>query len=135
MGGLANESMFAIILQTFNELTNPDKLINQSATVADWSRMSSPTSPHLFKTNSEENINIICNLLKENKYAMFLRKVDPAFPDEALKQIIYNGLNELKKVDNDNDNCLTFLQISIIFVSIIYFCILTYCVWEAILTY
>jgi hypothetical protein len=134
MGGLANESMFAIILQTFNELTNTDKLINQSATVADWSRMSSPTSPHLFKTDSPENINIICNLLKENKYAMFLRKVDPAFPDEALEQIIYNGLNELKK-DYNNDICLNYLHIFIIFVSTTYFCILTYCVWEAILTY
>jgi hypothetical protein len=134
MGGLANESMFAIILQTFNELTNIDKLINQSATVADWSRMSSPTSPHLFKTDSPENINIICNLLKENKYAMFLRKVDPAFPDEALEQIIYSGSNELKKNDN-NDICLNYLHIFIIFVSTIYFCILTYCVWEAILTY
>lgn len=97
MGGLANESIFAIILQTFGELTNADKLINQSATVADWSRMSSPTSPHLFKTDSEENINIICNLLKENKFAMFLRKVDPMFPDEAIKQIMYND-------NNDNDN-------------------------------
>lgn len=116
MGGLANESMFAIILQTFGELTNSDKLINQSATVADWTRMSSPTSPHLFKTDSEENMNIICNLLKENKYAMFLRKVDPMFPDEAIKQII--NWDDIKK---KNVPILHYFHVFIIFVSIAFF--------------
>lgn len=87
-GGLANESLFAIILQTFNELTNPNKVINYSSTISDWTRMSSPTSPYLFEEASEENMNIICNLLKENKYAMFLRKVHPLFPDEKLKEIM-----------------------------------------------
>lgn len=87
-GGLANESIFAIILQTFKELTNYSRMINSSSTVSDWTRMSSPTSPYLFKEASEENINIICNLLKENKYAMFLRKVDKSFPDETIKSIM-----------------------------------------------
>ena len=50
--------------------------------------MSSPTSPYLFKEATPENINIIKNLLKENPYAMFLRKVDRAFPDAALKEIM-----------------------------------------------
>jgi len=63
-GGLANESIFAIILQTFGELTNPLRMINESSSIADWTRMSSPTSPHNFKEANEENINIICNLLK-----------------------------------------------------------------------
>ena len=88
-GGLANESIFAIILQTFKELTNPYKTINESTTVSDWTRMSSPTSPHTFTEGSEENINIICELLKENKYAMFLRKVHKNFPDTMLKEIQY----------------------------------------------
>lgn len=87
-GGLANESMFAVILQTFKELTNPSRMINESATVADWTRMSSPTSPYSFKEATEENINIICDLLKENKYTMFLRKVDKTFSDEAIKDIM-----------------------------------------------
>jgi hypothetical protein len=87
-GGLANESLFAIILQTFKELTNPNTLINSSTTLTDWTRMSSPTSPYLFKEATPENINIIKNLLKENPYAMFLRKVDRAFPDAALKEIM-----------------------------------------------
>jgi len=87
-GGLANESLFAIILQTFKELTNSMTLINESATVTDWTRMSSPTSPYLFKEATEQNINIIKDLLKENPYAMFLRKVDRAFPDAVLKDIM-----------------------------------------------
>ena len=75
-------------IQTFKELTNPNTLINSSTTLADWTRMSSPTSPYLFKEATQENINIIKNLLKENPYAMFLRKVDRAFPDAALKEIM-----------------------------------------------
>ena len=93
MGGLANESMFAIILQTFGEIDNPSRLINESATVADWSRMASPTSPYLFKESTNENINIICNLLKENKYTMFLRKVDKSFPDTTIKEIMNMDFN------------------------------------------
>ena len=88
MGGLANESMFAIILQTFDELTNKQRLINESATISDWSRMSSPTSPYLFKEATNENINVISNLVKDNKYAMFLRKVHKSFPDSTIKDIM-----------------------------------------------
>jgi hypothetical protein len=87
-GGLANESIFAIILQTFKELVNPYKTINESCTISDWTRMSSPTSPYLFSDGSPENINIITNLLKENKYAMFLRKVSRNFPTTALQEIM-----------------------------------------------
>jgi hypothetical protein len=87
-GGLANESIFAIILQSFNELTNPIKCINESSNICDWKRMSTPTSPYVFKDASSENINIICNLLKENKYTMFLRKVQTSFPDSVIKDIM-----------------------------------------------
>ena len=131
MGGLANESIFAIILQTFNELTNSNKLINYSSTVADWARMSSPTSPHLFNTDSEENINIINNILKENKYAMFLRKVDSSFPDNVIKQIMLTNRiipDELKKYNNNS--YLYYLRIFTIFVSITYFCIMTNYIWK-----
>lgn len=93
MGGLANESLFAIILQTFNELKNTMRLINESATVCDWKRMSSPTSPYVFKDATSENIKIIYKLLKENKYAMFLRKVDSSFPDSTIKEIMKLNFN------------------------------------------
>ena len=75
------------------ELTNTNTLINSSTTLTDWTRMSSPTSPYLFKEATLENINIIKNLLKENPYAMFLRKVDRAFPDAALKEIMENNFS------------------------------------------
>jgi hypothetical protein len=89
-GGLANESMFAIILQTFKQLNNPLTHINEITTITDWSRMSSPTSPHLFKEGSNQDILFIEKQLKENKYALFLRKVDVSFPDETLNNFIYN---------------------------------------------
>ena len=127
MGGLANESIFAIILQTFNELTNPMRLINESATLADWSRMASPTSPYLFKDATPENINIISNLLKENKYVMFLRKVHRNFPDSAIKDIMntnfnhnYEILHNQAKKKNKSSFCNN-LQYFIIFIALIYF--------------
>jgi hypothetical protein len=90
LGGLANESIFAIILQTFDELTNinANAVINQSSNICDWSRMSSATSPYVFKEATRENIYIINKLLKENPYAMFLRKVDCDFPDTVIRQFM-----------------------------------------------
>lgn len=127
MGGLANESIFAIILQTFNELTNPMRLINNSATLCDWTRMSSPTSPYLFKDATPENIHIISNLLKENKYTMFLRKVHQDFPDSTIKDIMNIDFNHKydkihKKVKKNNTLLLCDnLQYFIIFILLIYF--------------
>ena len=94
-GGLANESIFAIILQTFDQLGNKDKLLNEQSTITDWTRMSSPTSPYLFKEATDENINIIAKLLKDNPKTMFLRKVDSAFPDQAILDLYGN---EKKKI-------------------------------------
>lgn len=86
MGGLANESLFAIILQTFKELNNDKTFINGSSTICDWSRMSSPTSPYLFNTLDVYNKEIINKLLKENKYAIFLRKVNKNVLDKDIKE-------------------------------------------------
>lgn len=102
-GGLANESLFAIILQTFNELNNPDRLINETATLCDWTRMSSPTSPYMFKEATPENIIFISNELKENKYAMFLRKVHRDFPDYAIQDIMNLEFNH--NYENELHNC------------------------------
>ena len=128
MGGLANESIFAIILQTFGELTNPMKLINESATLSDWTRMASPTSPYLFKEASLENINIISNLLKENKYAMFLRKVHKCFPDSTITDIMNTNFhhtydllhNQAKKKHNSYFFCNN-LKYFFGFILLIYF--------------
>jgi hypothetical protein len=94
-GGLSNESIFAIILKSYNELTNNYTHINESSTIADWFRMSSPTSPYLFEELNDENYDVICKLLKENKYAMFLRKVNVEFPDDTIKQIMYEDFGHV----------------------------------------
>jgi len=88
-GGLANESIFAIMLQTFGELTN-DSLKNEKSTLTDWSRISNPTSPHLFIEGSELDITIIHNELANNKNIIFLRKVGREFPDEIINNLIKN---------------------------------------------
>ena len=73
--------------------------------------MSSPTSPYLFKEGSEENINIIKDLLKEHPHAMFLRKVSREFPDSVLKDImdmdfghVYPVLHNQYKVKRVEEN-------------------------------
>jgi hypothetical protein len=95
-GGLANESIFAIIMQTFDQLGDQDKLLNEQSTITDWTRMSSPTSPYVFKEATEENINIISNLLKENSKTIFLRKVSSSFPDQAICDLMTR--DEKKKI-------------------------------------
>ena len=88
-GGLANESLFAIILHTYKQL-NQEHVINYVTHLTDWSRMSSRTSPHLFKDANQIDIRFIEKSLNENKNAIFIRKVDPSFPDEILKKYIYS---------------------------------------------
>ena len=61
-GGLANESLFAIILQTYEELKLGQfnkHLINEPSNICDWSRMPTPTSPYMFCDAREENIQIV----------------------------------------------------------------------------
>jgi len=122
-GGLANESLFAIILKTFRQLDNPLTHINEITTATDWTRMSNPTSPYLFKEATEENMNIICCMLKANKYTMFLRKVHKSFPTEKLEEIIkkdfkheYNELHQLTKNKKRYFNFIMFLFITILLV-------------------
>jgi hypothetical protein len=92
-GGLANESIFAIILQTFRELNNPKTYINESSTLCDWQRMSTPTSPYVFEILTEENKEIIFNLLNQNKYAIFLRKIKQTVSDSDIKEIWKKDFN------------------------------------------
>jgi len=87
-GGLANESLFAIILYGYKELKFG--VLNEVSHLADWSRMGSATSPHTFKDANSTDIQFLENNLQKNKCVMFLRKVSPEFPDEVLKKYIYN---------------------------------------------
>jgi len=86
-GPIANESIFAIILYSLHSL---HCVISSVTHATDWSKMSSATSPYVFKYGNKEEINFITNFLEKNKYTMFLRKVDPSFPDTIISDILYN---------------------------------------------
>jgi hypothetical protein len=119
-GGLANESLFAIILSTFNKL---EEVVCSVTHLTDWTRMKSATSPHMFTIADEKDIQFIEKNLKENKYAMFIRKISPEFPDEILTKYIYDYRDDkllrdpflLKKV-------LRFIYLGFCYVSPILFC-------------
>jgi hypothetical protein len=91
-GGLANESLFAIILKFYNKLDN--NIINTPSHLTDWNRRSSTTSPHLFKDANEEDIDFIEKELERNEYTVFIRKIAPEFPDEILRYYIYDKNKE-----------------------------------------
>ena len=100
-GGVANESLFAIILHTYHRLSS--EFVENSIThMTDWSRMASSTSPYLFKEATEENMEFIEQSLKQNPFVMFIRKVAPEFPDELLiKYLNFEG--EEKKETRTSD--------------------------------
>jgi hypothetical protein len=90
-GGLANESLFAIIFSVFNKLNKIKKGVTH---ITDWSKMTSPTSPYLFINGSHKDIQFIENNLQQHKYAMFIRKISPDFPDE----IIFRFMNKSEDI-------------------------------------
>jgi len=93
-GGLANESIFAIILKGKNNL---EETISKSSHIINWRCMSSATSPYVFKNGDKTEQLFIDTELKNNKYAMFIRKISPTFPDSILKKYIYE--NKEKKIN------------------------------------
>ena len=126
-GGLANESLFAIILYGYKQLEG--SVISAVTHITDWNRMTSATSPHLFKEANGADIQFIETELDKNKYAMFIRKISPAFPDTVLRHYIY-------KHSEERDNALFIrkpffylecIQICGIFMIATYFCI---CIWR-----
>ena len=84
-GIIANESIFAIILKACGLLKD---VINSPTHIVDWNRRVNPNSPYLFKGGSKMDIDFIKDFLEKNKYTMFLRKVDPLFPDHILNDFI-----------------------------------------------
>jgi hypothetical protein len=105
-GGLANESLFAIILHGYKQLSNSNSnssVISAVTHLADWARMGSATSPHTFKDANGKDIEFINTNLEKNKYAMFIRKVSPEFPDNILKGYIYD-------YNREKDNALIIIE-------------------------
>ena len=91
-GMIANESIFAIILYSCNKITNVLPYITH---IADWSNMSTATSPYVFKHGDQKEIQFITTFIEKNKYAMFLRKVDSSFPDSVLTNILVRTLDSI----------------------------------------
>jgi hypothetical protein len=87
-GGLANESLFAIIMKYYKQLET-NNVISSITHLTDWSRMTSSTSPHLFIEANKKDITFINDSLEKNTYSMFIRKISPDFPDEKLRYYIY----------------------------------------------
>jgi len=87
-GGLANESLFAIIMYSYKQL-NSSNLISAVSHIADWNRRSSATSPHLFKEADELDIKFIDQSLASEKFAVFIRKIAPEFPNDILRYYLF----------------------------------------------
>lgn len=82
----ADESIFAVSLYIANKFKNTIKARN---TLMDWERDLYAPSPYTFVyPYTDYDKNFIKKFLKNNKYVMFMRKVDKSFPDN----IIYNWL-------------------------------------------
>jgi len=94
-GGLANESLFAIIFQFYKELKAKSCIICSVSHLADWNRKSSTTSPHVFRNANKKDIEFIDKELERNYYSMFIRKVAPEFPDDILRQYIFKNDDSL----------------------------------------
>ena len=89
-GGLANESLFAIIFKIYNEIgSNNKRIICSPSHLTDWNRMSSATSPHLFKYGDEHDIRFLDKEIERNPYCMFIRKIATEFPDDILRKYIF----------------------------------------------
>jgi hypothetical protein len=78
-GGLANESLFAIILKASGQLNS--SVISEITHLTDWNRMSSFTSPHIFKEGNTQDLVFINKELERNNSIMFIRKIAPEFPN------------------------------------------------------
>lgn len=99
-GGLANESIFAMIFKFYDKL---GRVNNHVTHLTDWSRMTSATSPHLFKDGDERDIEFIEEKLSSEPFAMFLRKVSAKFPDDILMKYIENT-PDLPVEEEENDS-------------------------------
>lgn len=110
-GGLANESLFAIIMYMCKQLNNKNTICAVSH-ITDWTRTTNSTSPHLFKSADQQDINIIKNSLAKNNYIMFIRKVSPDFSNDVLKYFIYEYTKK------EDDKLILSIPLSFIFIKL-----------------
>ena len=118
-GGLANESIFAMILHQNNTL---EKVINYSSHITDWSKPSSSTSPYVFSKGDTGELQFIKDTIHKNKYAMFLRKIDYTFPDTTIKNIWNNNSQfkiEEKQLVSASQDIMWYIYTCLFFSSIL----------------
>lgn len=115
-GGLANESIFAIILMHCKKLL---RVVSETTHLTDWNRKSSPTSPHMFKEGNETDIAFIEDNLEKHKYIMFIRKVHPQFPDEILRDFIYQNDNITLPLNHFSRNIVSISNFWIVLMGIL----------------
>jgi len=74
-----------------------DKAICSPTHMSDWSRMTTTTSPYLFRDDDDlrDRRFIESNLSKQDSNIMFIRKISILFPDDVLREYIY-GYNKNK---------------------------------------
>ena len=114
-GGLANESLFSIAMCAYNQLDTNGSVISAVTHLTDWNRMSSFTSPHIFKDANNADIKFINTELDKNKYALFIRKMAPEFPDDVLRNYIYI------KNKKDDDALVIVMPMLFIYIKIKYY--------------
>jgi len=118
-GGLANESIFSIILKRENVI---NEVINSSCNVSDWTRMENATSPHLFKLCDSRDVEFIEQSLNNNPYMIFIRKIDQSFPENVLNYYVYNHFKERDcKIEKKKKTLFIYLNTFIISGLLIYF--------------
>lgn len=84
-GIISNESLFAILLKKCNRLTTN---INSISHLYDFKyKPSSPTSPHYFEEDTNEEINHIQNMIIKEPQSLFIRKIGPKFKIKSLKEL------------------------------------------------
>ena len=123
-GGLANESLFAIILQYYGQLKNTSQVVPAVTHLADWYRMSTATSPHVFRDADEKDVTFIETEQEKNACAVFIRKIAPEFPNSVLRHYIYT-----KNINNDYK--LIFRENIIFLFNLFLTFLVFYFVWKA----
>ena len=86
-GHTADESIIAIFLYKINNFKN---VVNKLTTITDWKRTPNGNNPYTFTDWTEEDRIAVKELYadKSKQKYMFMRKVGPNFPDQALTNFI-----------------------------------------------
>jgi hypothetical protein len=105
-GGIANESVFAVVLEVMQERDGP-RHVNAASTLSDWARRSSPTSPHVFRDATDVELLALRRLLQLNRHSLVLRKVAASFPRSQIEALwdLTDGAVECPPRESGSGSC------------------------------